>query len=520
MLISFGKGGESAQRAVDYMLADKDHKGEMRESVTVLRGNPQLTASIADGLDYKRTYSAGVIAWSPSEQPSRQEIEQVLDDFERVAFAGMSPDQYSWSAIEHGEADGGKHIHFIIARADLANNKAYNPAPPGWQKYYDPLRDYHNYLHGWASPADPAKRQLLEPGFLAHVDRKNTKQAITDYLVQRVQSGQVHNHEDVISKLSELGEVTRAGKDYISIRLEGQQKAVRLKGALYSKSFNVEQLKDIAQLAAERHEKGGILDAELAQQSYEQHQSAVTKRAEYNAQRHPYNKQYDYNYEQFNDYRAEPVVIPTAYSHDDEEPKKKQISSQFQSYKQKYASQLFDGEVNFTESFKYVNVSERMIVFDSGGLLFIEDKQISAARMNAAEAADHIIEAAKANGWKSIAFEGSDKFVETAIKQALKDGMDVKAHKDQIKKQTKLIERIKHEIEQEQRINNTRAEFNRTVESSEKDSKRFEQKIEQARKRSAEIDQSLSTLSEQVESLTQNVNKKERELEMQLEMKR
>lgn len=122
MLISFGKGGESAQRAVDYMLANKDHTAEERESVTVLQGNPQLTASIADSLEYKRKYSAGVIAWSPSEQPTRKKIEQVLDDFENLAFAGMDPSQYSWSTIEHGEANGGKHIHFIIVRMDRALN--------------------------------------------------------------------------------------------------------------------------------------------------------------------------------------------------------------------------------------------------------------------------------------------------------------------------------------------------------------------------------------------------------------
>ena len=62
MIISFGKGGSSASSAAAYMLAEKDHQGEVREHVEVLEGNPNLTANIADSLDFKRTYSAGIIA--------------------------------------------------------------------------------------------------------------------------------------------------------------------------------------------------------------------------------------------------------------------------------------------------------------------------------------------------------------------------------------------------------------------------------------------------------------------------
>ena len=80
----------------------------------------------------------GEIAWAPEDRPDEAQIEAVLDDFEELAFAGLSPDRCCWSAVLHREADG--CVHVLAARCDLQTGRSLNIAPPGWLNDYRPLR--------------------------------------------------------------------------------------------------------------------------------------------------------------------------------------------------------------------------------------------------------------------------------------------------------------------------------------------------------------------------------------------
>lgn len=42
-----------------------------------------------------------------------------------------------------------------MPRIELDTGKALNIAPPGHEKYFDPLRDYFNYSKGWSRPDNP-----------------------------------------------------------------------------------------------------------------------------------------------------------------------------------------------------------------------------------------------------------------------------------------------------------------------------------------------------------------------------
>ncbi len=99
MLIKFlphGKG--SAQAAVDYLVGERDAAGQEREGVEVLRGNPEMVAAVADSLDFERKYTSAVIAWAPEDRPTEEQIEALLDEFEKTAWAGLEPDRYAWTA--------------------------------------------------------------------------------------------------------------------------------------------------------------------------------------------------------------------------------------------------------------------------------------------------------------------------------------------------------------------------------------------------------------------------------------
>ena len=68
MMIKFlARGTGSAAAAVDYLTREgapePDPKKNLEE-VTVLRGNPDQVAAVADALEFEHKYTSGVIAWA------------------------------------------------------------------------------------------------------------------------------------------------------------------------------------------------------------------------------------------------------------------------------------------------------------------------------------------------------------------------------------------------------------------------------------------------------------------------
>ena len=262
MMIKFlAHGAGSARRAADYLLGTHDHNGEERAEVRPLLGDMHRVATVADSLSFKWRYSSAVVAWTREDAPTDSDIDAVLADFDRVAFAGMEPDEYSRAAVLHVDDDGARHVHVLIARTDLATGRAYNPAPPGWQKSFDPLRDMYNYANGWARPDDPARRRPVQKaGAELHdlLERGREKDQITDRLMKKVLAGagtdRIRDRAGVIAALEGLGKITRKGKDYVSVRIEGYAKPLRLKGPIYSEDFDAAMADEL------------ILDAEVARQ--------------------------------------------------------------------------------------------------------------------------------------------------------------------------------------------------------------------------------------------------------------
>lgn len=241
--ISTGKGSASA--AKDYLLQKEDHKGITRAGVQVLRGNPDHVTQLAESLDFKHKYTSAVIAWHKDDAPTDKQIAQVLDDFERVAFAGLDPSQYAYYAVQHEDADGAKHIHIITPRVELSTGKSLNIAPPNWQKTYDVLVDKYNVQHDWASPKDISRQKTMTIDKMQiHADTSNVqaKKMIHEVINELVERGNIKNNTDVRTKLAEFGEITREGKDYISLKPKGFKKAIRLKGAYYEREFSIERV--------------------------------------------------------------------------------------------------------------------------------------------------------------------------------------------------------------------------------------------------------------------------------------
>lgn len=288
-------------KAAAYLLAESDYQGIVRADVQVLRGNPDQVAALADSLSFVHRYTSGVISWAPGDKPTPEKIEATLTEFEALAFAGLESDRYAWTAVLHQEANGAVHIHTLNARVDLATGKSLNIAPPGWQTDFDPLRDALNWHHGWARPDDPARARLLQPGHQALIDAAalrmrlqtptDAKRQITDWLASRIKSGQVVDRSGVLHSLAEIGEITRAGKDYISVRPQGFDKPIRLKGAVYGEGFEVsaEPHRPEHGTGAEKtagHGAGAGINCNRVADAREQLADAIRRRSDFNRRRY------------------------------------------------------------------------------------------------------------------------------------------------------------------------------------------------------------------------------------------
>lgn len=297
MHIKFLKHGTgSGQRAIDYLLGDLDHSGKVRAGVRVLRGHPQQLADVIDSLNFVHRYTSGVIAWGPEDRPTDDQLGQLIDDFEKVAFAGLDAERYCWSVIEHRDEQGAVHLHVLSARVDLETGRSLNIAPPGWQKSFDPLRDYYNFKHGWTRPDDPSRARVLQPGFRGLKDAAAIRQGldiepdlrgvITEFLLNRIELGLIENREDILASLSEIAEVSRYGKNYISIKPEGFDHAIQLKGAIYDAQFSASAFRETQAEAAGGSATSRGIDSERAEAAYAELQHAIKRRTEYNAQRY------------------------------------------------------------------------------------------------------------------------------------------------------------------------------------------------------------------------------------------
>jgi len=244
------RGTGKGSFATNYIVNAHDHTGKKRDfPPEIMRGNPLMTGILADSLSFKHKYRSAVIAFHPEDSPTDDQLNEFLNEFERLAFAGLDADQYSWTAVLHREKEA-EHIHIIVPRVELISGKSMNISPPGWEKNYDSLRDYFNKKYEWKSPdidKNPEISRLTRPHLegvhksLKALSRAETKQLINDYLTENIINGGINNRADIIKSLTDLGFKTpRIGNDYITILDTDSKTRIRLKGAIYEQHWTVE----------------------------------------------------------------------------------------------------------------------------------------------------------------------------------------------------------------------------------------------------------------------------------------
>lgn len=225
------KGGGSAGAAIDYMLGkDKDRDGAM-----LLSGDPDLTARLADNLDFQNRYTVGVLSF---EEPNLKDHikQEIMQDFEKTLLAGLERDQYDITWIEHTDK-GRLELNFIIPNVELSTGKRLQP-------YYDkvdrPLvenwKQKTNFEHGLSDPHAPEKAQAIKTLNSQNLPPsiKEIKEQIGLVIADQIGKGNIQDRKDVIQTLEEAGfEITRQTDRSISIKNPDGKRNIRLEGTIY-----------------------------------------------------------------------------------------------------------------------------------------------------------------------------------------------------------------------------------------------------------------------------------------------
>lgn len=256
MIVRFFKTGLSKGEApVNYLLRDTDHEGGKRGAKPeILFGNPEQTIRLINDCPRKHKYSSGVLAFRAEEQPSREQILGIIDQFKETIAPSISPDQFNSLFVLHRDQPDRKtglqpcHVHFVIPMTLLGGEtpngkplagKRFNPHPPGKQSQETMalFTAISNHDHGWKQVVENPLRVGID-SFWRKIDGQTNERRIgvlQDYLTERVKDGTFSHRDDLIQFIqNDLGcDITRKSESYISVRLPHFKKSVRLKGKMF-----------------------------------------------------------------------------------------------------------------------------------------------------------------------------------------------------------------------------------------------------------------------------------------------
>ncbi|WP_170020754.1 relaxase/mobilization nuclease domain-containing protein [Campylobacter sp. RM16190] len=222
------------------------------KTACIIKGSESITRNIVSSITKKQKLCMGCLSFEEKDIDLKTK-QRVIDEFETLLF-GNDKDRYNILWVEHQDK-GRLELNFAIPKIDLATGLSFNP-------YYhridrplvDSWQNYTNLRFNLSDPKDPAKAHVLQ-GL-----RKELK-SIKDYIeLERILVDKLINNEfscrdDILQALKNSNiEVTRIGKDYISVKLPNSKKAKRFKGDMFHESFtdtaSLEQLREKTQRRA------------------------------------------------------------------------------------------------------------------------------------------------------------------------------------------------------------------------------------------------------------------------------
>ncbi|MGL2475226.1 molybdopterin-guanine dinucleotide biosynthesis protein MobA [Helicobacter pylori] len=258
MLVKFwgiNQGGGDGDGSVNYLLNERVEQGTAK----VLKGNPNLTKSLLLSLTQKHKACVGCLSFEESNINEGLKYE-LMESFENALLTQEMQGRYNILWVEHTDK-GRLELNFVIPRIDLIIQKAFTP-------YYhsaditriDLWKDYINLKHNFTNPKNIEKRHNIQQHQTKNPKNKELLATYEklDKLIQDNLGKLFNSRDDIINFLKDSQcEVTRQGKDYISVKLPNEPKTKRLKGFYYHETFRTiadirEQLGEVRQRESQR----------------------------------------------------------------------------------------------------------------------------------------------------------------------------------------------------------------------------------------------------------------------------
>ena len=233
MLVKFFKyGSGNGKSAFKYLLNHRVQEGTSR----VLRGNADLTLSIIQSLKTKKKYKSGCLSFE-EENMTQEHKEKIMDFFEETIFPGISSENRNIVWIEHTDKNR-LELNFVIPRVELSTYKAFNPYFSRTDEYrFNAFRDFINKKYELSDPMEKKKSQTLRLNNMVKYSKNEQIKKLDSYLTSLVENHTLKSRTELIEELKLIGyEITRANKEYISIKAKGS-KAIRLKGRYYQENW-------------------------------------------------------------------------------------------------------------------------------------------------------------------------------------------------------------------------------------------------------------------------------------------
>ena len=257
MLIKFIRPTLTAEAALRYCIADHDDGGDLRR-VYLVRGSPASFLATTRRLAFRETYKSYVLGWQAGDVPTVAQIDAILNDFERLALAGLSPARFSLCAFLHvpqqssrEAAAKGVDLHILVATCDVATGKHFNPSVR-WTSNFRPLQDKYNYTNGWSRADDPRSARAI--GYVRSATFVNwrrrrgrpeaaetDKQSILGVVQSAIDLNQLRSEGDLFNVLRPYCRTAEYVDDGVAaVSMAGRH--IRLRGQVFRRGFDFMRL--------------------------------------------------------------------------------------------------------------------------------------------------------------------------------------------------------------------------------------------------------------------------------------
>jgi hypothetical protein len=244
----FNTGTGKSKSAIGYLLAEKDSDGKVRNPPPeIFYGDKKLTGNLIDNNLNKFKYTSGVIAFRDNEKPTEAQLKKIVKDFYQTFCPGLGPDRVNMFMVKHQDK-GNIELHILIPMLELTTMKSFNISPPG-RKSQQLQKDFSaiwNDKLGYAQVVeDPLKAIFTQFDQKVPSGEKNKriKERVSQSISKAIRNGVLNNREDFTNFLESRGcEITRKGKEYISVKFPGEKKAIKFKGPAFSANADYQAL--------------------------------------------------------------------------------------------------------------------------------------------------------------------------------------------------------------------------------------------------------------------------------------